>query len=151
MSKTNEPGAPSTTANPFERYELDPREGPVGITEQLRDLAEDAADEATRDEIRAAWEALTRDPNERIVWALRAHPRVGPIGAAPLERPRPRRTKPAQAAPTPADYISPPSVEAALSTAPSDIASLDLPMDEDPVLMRSAGTPAQLTQSETDR
>ena len=28
--------------NPFERYELDPREGPRGITERMKELAEDA-------------------------------------------------------------------------------------------------------------
>jgi len=70
--------------NPFERYELDPHEGPRGITERMRELAEDAADDAERARIRAAWEELTVHVDRRVRAALLAHPESrAPLGAAP--------------------------------------------------------------------
>ena len=54
------------TDNPFDRYDIDPREGPEGITERMRELVEDAPNEAARDAMRQAWEALTRDPRRTI-------------------------------------------------------------------------------------
>jgi len=61
-------------ANPFERFDLDPREGPRAITERLRELAEEAP-EAERAEIRAAWEELTLHPLRRLRAAVGAPPR----------------------------------------------------------------------------
>ena len=52
--------------NPFERYGLDPREGVVAITQRLKELAEDATDDAERERIRAAWEELTLHPARRL-------------------------------------------------------------------------------------
>ncbi|MBX3230807.1 MAG: hypothetical protein KIT84_01210 [Labilithrix sp.] len=69
--------------NPFERYALDPREGIAAITQRLKELAEDAKDEAERERIRAAWEELTLHPTRRLRAALFAHPETRP----PLGRP----------------------------------------------------------------
>jgi hypothetical protein len=59
--------------NPFEQYDIDPREGPRAITERFRELAEEAS-ESERKEIRAAWEELTLHPLRRIQAAWGAHP-----------------------------------------------------------------------------
>ncbi|MFO0743117.1 MAG: hypothetical protein U0270_45005 [Labilithrix sp.] len=64
--------------NPFERYELDPREGISAITQKLKELAEDAKDDAEREAIRAAWEELTLHPARRLRAALFAHPETRP-------------------------------------------------------------------------
>jgi hypothetical protein len=74
--------------NPFERYGLDPREGIVAITQRLKELAEDAKDDAERERIRAAWEELTLHPARRLRAALDAHPetRAPLAGAPPLPR-----------------------------------------------------------------
>ncbi len=70
--------------NPFERYDLDPREGIVAITQRLKELAEDAKDAAERDRIRAAWEELTLHPARRLRAALDAHPETRqPLGQPP--------------------------------------------------------------------
>jgi hypothetical protein len=70
--------------NPFERYGLDPREGIVAITQRLKELAEDARDDAERERIRAAWEELTLHPARRLRAALNAHPDTrAPLGAPP--------------------------------------------------------------------
>ena len=70
--------------NPFERYGLDPREGIVAITQRLKELAEDAKDDAERERIRAAWEELTLHPARRLRAALNAHPETrAPLGSAP--------------------------------------------------------------------
>ena len=70
--------------NPFERYDLDPREGIVAITQRLKELAEDAKDDAERDRIRAAWEELTLHPARRLRAALDAHPETrAPLGSPP--------------------------------------------------------------------
>jgi hypothetical protein len=71
--------------NPFERYDLDPRDGIVAITQRLKELAEDAKDEAEREAIRAAWEELTLHPARRLRAALFAHPETrAPLGNAPM-------------------------------------------------------------------
>jgi len=71
--------------NPFERYDLDPTEGIQAITHRLKELAEDAKDDAERDRIRAAWEELTLHPARRLRAALDAHPESRPpLGAPPL-------------------------------------------------------------------
>ena len=70
--------------NPFERYDLDPREGIVAITRRLKELAEDAKDDAERERIRAAWEELTLHPARRLRAALEAHPETrAPLGSPP--------------------------------------------------------------------
>lgn len=70
--------------NPFERYEIDPHEGPRGITERMRELAEDATDDAERARIRAAWEELTVHVDRRLRAALLAHPESrAPVGSPP--------------------------------------------------------------------
>ena len=97
--------------NPFDRYGIDPREGPEGITERMRELIEDAPDEATRDAVRAAWEALTRDPRGRAHLALRTHPRS--TRSVP-RRPVRQRATGVGATPEPRDYVGAPSLEATL-------------------------------------
>lgn len=75
--------------NPFEQYDLDPREGIAAITQRLKELAEDAKDDAERERIRAAWEELTLHPARRLRAALFAHPETrGALGMPP---PLPRR------------------------------------------------------------
>lgn len=69
--------------NPFERYELDPREGISAITQKLKELAEDAKSDAEREAIRAAWEELTLHPARRLRAALFAHPETRPELAGP--------------------------------------------------------------------
>ncbi len=70
--------------NPFERYDLDPREGIAAITQRLKELAEDAKDDAERERIRAAWEELTLHPARRLRAALFAHPETRkPLGSPP--------------------------------------------------------------------
>ncbi|HVJ90708.1 MAG TPA: hypothetical protein VM580_12960 [Labilithrix sp.] len=70
--------------NPFERFDLDPRDGIAVITERLRELAEDAKDDAEREQIRQAWEELTLHPARRLKAALLAYPETRePLGAPP--------------------------------------------------------------------
>lgn len=80
--------------NPFERYELDPRDGISAITQRLKELAEDARDDAERERIREAWEELTLHPARRLRAALFAHPETRePLGTAPtFPRRRPSPT-----------------------------------------------------------
>lgn len=79
--------------NPFERYDLDPRQGIAAITQRLKELAEDATDDAEREHIRAAWEELTLHPARRLRAALFAHPETrGALGMPPSF---PRRRAPA--------------------------------------------------------
>jgi hypothetical protein len=79
-------------SNPFELYDLDPRDGIAAITQRLKELAEDARDDAERERIRAAWEELTLHPVRRLRAALFAHPETrAPLGNPPsLARRRPR-------------------------------------------------------------
>lgn len=119
--------------NPFERYGLDPRDGPQEITARLRALIEDATDDAEREAIRSAWEALTMHPGGRLDAALAAHPETRPpVGTAPRPIPRPRRVTAQE--PRLLDLVSPPSVEAAIAGS-DELALPDCPMDEDPVLI----------------
>jgi hypothetical protein len=78
--------------NPFERYDLDPRQGIAAITERLKELAEDATDDAERERIRAAWEELTLHPARRLRAALFAHPETRKILGSPPPLPRTRVT-----------------------------------------------------------
>ncbi|UJR80050.1 hypothetical protein [Sandaracinus amylolyticus] len=60
--------------SPFERFDIDPRGGPVAITERLRELAEETTDADERAAIRAAWEELTLHPLRRLTAALDSFP-----------------------------------------------------------------------------
>lgn len=71
----------------FERFDIDPRQGPRAITERLRELAEEAP-EHERNEIRAAWEELTLHPMRRLRAAFAAHPESRPPLGAPPPLPR---------------------------------------------------------------
>lgn len=115
-------------SNPFERYGLDPFDGPAAITERMRELAEDAESEEERAAIREAWEALTLHPRRRLELALEAHPDSRP----PLGRsPRPRRRGRSVDALGLADLTALPSVAGALGERPLP----DVSLDEDPVLV----------------
>jgi hypothetical protein len=101
--------------NPFERYDLDPREGIQVITARLKELAEDAGDPAERERIRAAWEELTMHPARRLRAALFAHPETrAPLGAPPAAM---RQPVPEHAPPTLFELAARPSVRAALGDA----------------------------------
>lgn len=81
--------------SPFERWGIDPAQGPAAITERMRELAEDAPDEETRRAIRAAWEELTMHPARRFRAAVGAHPSShGGVGAPPPPPPRVRAKAP---------------------------------------------------------
>lgn len=117
--------------NPFERYDLDPREGIVAITQRLKELAEDATDDEERDRIRAAWEELTLHPARRLRAALDAHPETRkPLGAPP---PLPRlRVSPTEL--DLRDLAARPSAVAALGvTASAGIARNTAPGDAPPI------------------
>lgn len=110
-------------ANPFERWGLDPTQGPAAITERLRELAADAPDEATRKAIRAAWEELTLHPARRFRAAASAHPDSHhAAGAPPPPPPRPF-AEPFE--PELADLLMRPSLLAALGL--DEIAASPLP------------------------
>ena len=116
--------------NPFERWDLDPFEGPEGITEKLRELVEDA-DPETTEALRADWEALTLHPRRRVELALQAHPETRP----PLGRPpRPSRRRTGDTTLDLVDLVALPTVASALG-APIDPHRLpDLSLDDDPIL-----------------
>lgn len=71
--------------NPFERFDLDPRDGVEAITQRLKELAEDARTDEERNLVREAWEELTLHPARRLRAALFAHPESRP----PVGRPPP--------------------------------------------------------------
>jgi hypothetical protein len=114
--------------NPFERYDLDPRDGIAAITERLKQLAEEAKDDAERDRIRAAWEELTLHPARRLRTALFAHPETrAPLGVPP---PFPRPSRGAGTAPGTATDRSPPLSVVDLCLLPSVVAVV--PLADDP-------------------
>ncbi len=122
--------------NPFERWDLDPHEGPAAITERLRELSEDG-DEVLRVQLRADWEALTMHPRRRVELALAAHPETrAPLGAAPRKKRKKRDNGGgvADAQFVLADLMSIPTVASALGARidPRDLP--DVSMDEDPIL-----------------
>lgn len=123
--------------NPFERYELDPREGPRGITERMKELAEDARTDAERQEIRAAWEELTLHKDRRLRAALLAHPESrAPLGAPP---PLPRAPGDAlsAAALELADLVGLPTAAEALGLSARSLedSSDSAPLASDPALL----------------
>lgn len=117
--------------NPFERYDLDPRDGVAAITERLKELAEDAKDDAERERIRSAWEELTLHPRRRLRAALFAHPETRePLGAPPsLPRVRGGRTELALR-----DLAARPSVLAAVGGDLREDEDAPASLDDDPVL-----------------
>jgi hypothetical protein len=124
--------------NPFERYGLDPREGVVAITQRLKELAEDATDDAERERIRAAWEELTLHPARRLRAALNAHPETrAPLGSPPtLPRVRALPTelelRDLAARPSAVAALPPDIAQAAHSA--GDPGAVDAPsIDEDPL------------------
>lgn len=122
--------------NPFERYDLDPTEGPQGITERLRELAEEA-EGAERDAIRAAWEELTKNPLRRAELALRAAPETRPpLGSPPLRSAEdlPELVAPTRSALEPSDLLAPPSLLAVLGGAVEPVRLPLPPADRDPAL-----------------
>jgi hypothetical protein len=123
--------------NPFERFDLDPKEGPRAITERLRELAEEAA-EAERALIRAAWEELTLHPLRRLRAAIGAPPRHPDAGrTAPEHAPLLGARRAAdQASYTLGDLAPRPSVAGALARVTREELAPKAPLalDDDPVL-----------------
>ena len=116
--------------NPFERYDLDPRDGIAAITKRLKELAEDARTDAERDEIRAAWEELTLHPARRLRAAIFAHPDTRrPLGSPPT-LPRTRATN---AELSLADLAARPSVLSSLGSS-TDASDAPPPLEDDPLL-----------------
>ncbi|MDI1480832.1 hypothetical protein [Polyangium sp. y55x31] len=135
---------PSCAPNPFDRFDLDPREGPRAITERLRELAEDAG-EAERASIRAAWEELTLHPLRRLRAAIGARPRHPALDRTGPEHAPPKARKASAAEPVGLGDLAPrPSVALALASFLSRGAERGprtvLSLDEDPVL--AAGAPS---------
>jgi len=129
--------------NPFERYDIDPREGVRAITERLRELAEDAKDDDERRSIRAAWEELTMHPARRLKAALFAHPETrAPLGAAPPRAARPRAIDPGDLSWR--ELVVLPPVEGALTPRASAPRPRN-PLDDDPIF----GSQAQPATKET--
>ncbi len=130
--------------NPFERFDLDPKEGPRAITERLRELAEDAG-EAERASIRAAWEELTLHPLRRLRAAFGAPPRHPAADRTAPEHAPPRlRMAPAREPVGLVDLAPRPSVVHALASFLAQGATMGRPtspasLDDDPVL--AAATP----------
>lgn len=121
-----------TDENLFERYDLDPCDGPRAITERLRELIEDATTDAERAVLRKAWEELTMHPARRLVAALGAHPETRP----PLGAPPPRSAlRIDDTELTLADVAVRPSVARALgSPAPAAAPLVSSTLDDDPIL-----------------
>jgi hypothetical protein len=125
--------------NPFERYDLDAlRDDVPAITSRLRELIEDAPDEAERERLRAAWEELTLHPERRFRAALQAHPET----RAPLGSPPPRKRVSAAKEPALLDRFelyARPSLMMALPKVPSldelrIAADAPVSLDDDPLL-----------------
>lgn len=116
-----------STDNPFERYDLDPREGVAAITEALKEAIEDAETEAERQAIREAWQALTLHPRRRVELALQAHPETRPPLGRPPRPPKPRASAELEAR----DLVTLPSARQALGLA---LELPDVPLEDDPFL-----------------
>lgn len=125
--------------NPFERFGIDPKEGPRAITERLRELAEEATEES-RGAIRAAWEELTLHPLRRLRAALGAHPLHPDLSrTSPDYAPLKKRKVTTEQDLTLMDFAPRPSVvhplRAFLASADQRARpSTPQPLDDDPVL-----------------
>ncbi|MBX7194701.1 MAG: hypothetical protein K1X94_21780 [Sandaracinaceae bacterium] len=103
----------ASSANPFDRFELDPHGDLATITDALRERAEDAGSDEERAEIRAAWEAMTLHPQRRLELALTAVPETrAPIGVPPRRLSLPQRELAQPLALT--DLVAPPSLASEL-------------------------------------
>jgi hypothetical protein len=130
--------------SPFERFDLDPSEGIAAITQRLKELAEDARDDAERERIRQAWEELTLHPARRLRAALFTHPETrAPLGSPPPLARR-RQVEPPRALGL-RELAARPSALAAIAAAVASSSSGRTargeepsvpPLDEDPVLGR---------------
>ena len=119
--------------NAFERYDIDPMQGPVAITERMRTLAEEATTEREQRAIRAAWEELTRHPARRFEAAVGAHPDSHRAAGAPPPPPPVARSPLLD--PQVYDLTLRPSVLEALGLEEEAAASIpDPPLEDDPVL-----------------
>jgi hypothetical protein len=118
--------------NPFERYDLDPKDGIAAITQRLRELAEDANDDAERERIRATWEELTLHPRRRLRAALFAHPETRkPLGSPPSQP----RIHAARSGPVLRDLAARPSVLQAIGgDVGPDAPMRPMKLDDDPLL-----------------
>lgn len=114
--------------NPFERYDLDPRDGIAAITQRLKELAEDAKDDAERERIRAAWEELTLHPRRRLRAALDVHPETRPPLGSPPMAPRMRGGRPELGL---RDLAARPSLRAVVGEVPDDSPPR---LEDDPLL-----------------
>lgn len=117
--------------NLFERYDLDPREGPEAITARMRELVQEAPEEE-RERLRADWEALTLHPRDRLQHALEAFPET----RAEVETPPPRvRRRRQELALELSDVVVTPSVAEALACdAPEGLPDPLPPLADDPIL-----------------
>jgi hypothetical protein len=86
--------------NPFEVLRLDPAAGEEEIVRQAGRLLQRATDEATRNRIRRAVQALTGRPEDRLLFALLTHPAPA-YQAAALDRFAAAFRRPPPAAPAP--------------------------------------------------
>jgi hypothetical protein len=140
--------------NPFERYGIDPMQGPAAITERMRELAEDASEDE-RAEIRAAWEELTLHPLRRLHAAFGAHPETRPpLGAPPPGGLGAKLGLPSGAPivfgpmPEPAAAVDPPLTLGDLAVLPSVAAALGgerrppprpaVSLEDDPILTKAS-------------
>ncbi len=118
--------------NPFERYDIDPREGPEAITARMRERIEEAGEDE-RAELRAVWEQLTLHPQRRLEAALDAFPETRPaLGAPPPRRVGQTATHPDEIAL--ADVILLPSVTRALAADVPERGSVLPPLADDPIV-----------------
>lgn len=132
-------GVGAVSANPFERYGIDPTAGPGAITERMRELAEEleaqGADEEAKQALRADWEDLTLHPKRRLELALAAFPETRPELVPPPPR---RRSAPLPREPReslePLDLCWVPSVADALALGPPRLPKALPTLDDDPIL-----------------
>ena len=118
--------------NVFERWGIDPTQGPAAITERMRELAADAPDEEARKAIRAAWEELTLHPARRFRAAVGAHPDSHRVTGPPP--PPPARARAEAFEPELADLAMRPSILEALDLREVAEAPLpDIAPAEDPI------------------
>lgn len=117
--------------NPFDRYGLDPRSGIEAITQRLKELAEEAATDAEREELRHAWETLTLHPRERLRSALFAYP--GGDDSSP-GMPPPRRRNVGHGPMTASDLLPRALVSPLVGGVTSGAGDVVPSLDTDPIL-----------------
>jgi hypothetical protein len=121
---------PPDPENPYERWDIDPLGGAAAITERMRELIEDAKDDAERAAIRAAWEELTLHPARRLRAALGAHPSAHGAASRP---PRPSPMSRERMVLDLGDLAMRPSILSALGSE-AEPSLPDVSLDSDPVL-----------------